>query len=168
MIDSALVRIAPSLRGEARSIARSLETSGVAVTRTAADGFKRSVTASAGQTFPHAAVIESSLKHLLESNPLLRLRNFSGQAFGKTQDWPQLAVREAQPAAEGRVEFLATGVMRTKHPDQHYIKEHIFVGSFDPARGTIATLQQHPVPNWLEVKDLDNEKLRTILRERWD
>jgi hypothetical protein len=167
VFDSALVRIAPSLRGKVRAIAHRLEATAVAATRATADGFERSV-AAAGRPSPGATAIARSLKQRLESNPLLRLSNFFGQAFGKTRDWAELAVRDVQPASEGRVEFLATGLLRTKHPDQHYLKENVFVGTFDPARGTFPSLQQHPVPTWLEVKNLDNETLRRILRERWD
>jgi hypothetical protein len=41
------------------------------------------------------------------------------------------------------------------------------VGTFNPQLGLVETLERHPVPLWQQLKQLSNEKLRTIFREQW-
>ena len=168
VIERVLQSFAPALRAESRQVAGRVESLALQAARHAGDVFERGAAAAVRAEAPGAAAIERDLKATLESSLKLRFDNWLGQFFGKSRHWQDLAVREVTPAAGGRLEFLAGGRVVSHHPDYDAIREHILVGTFDPKRGTVTSVQRHPVPIWLELKDLSNEKLRQIFQEKWD
>ncbi|MEB3221490.1 MAG: hypothetical protein VKS61_05385 [Candidatus Sericytochromatia bacterium] len=167
VIESALKALTPLIRAEAHQAATSVTRATSRVAGQAGDAFTRVAVATARAEVPWARKIESGVKAKLEAGLRHRLENWLGQPLGKGRDWQQIAVREVTPVAGGRVSFLAGGTLRSRFPDYHALREHILVGTFNPQLGLVETLERHPMPLWLQLKQVSNEKLRTIFREQW-